>query len=153
MKNLLVFDNQLKFFINVIEKNLMTIEFKYQLINIVNIMNCIKKDIYPFILNSILNNNENLEKKKEKIKKNETFVNFSDPELICLKNILYQVLHLIRIILKAEIEIEKFDKKSKIYDLNLKIIEKDISFFRTIFKDVFLIQNEYLDAKLYKYLG
>ena len=144
MKNLLVFDNQLKFFINVIEKNLMTIEFKYQLINIVNIMNCIKKDIYPFILNSILNNNENLEKKKEKIKKNETFVNFSDPELICLKNILYQVLHLIRIILKAEIEIEKFDKKSKIYDLNLKIIEKDISFFRTIFKDVFLIQNEYL---------
>ena len=124
-KNFVLFEIQLKFFIKVQEKNLLNKEFKYQFINIEKIVNYIKNEIYPFIMDSLLQNYENLEKNGLKIKNMECFVNFSDSELICLKNILYHILYLIRITLNAEIELdinEKDKSKIRINEMNKNII-------------------------------
>ena len=147
VKNIILIEIQIKFLIKVKEKKLLSKENKYQFINIEKIINSIKKDIYPYIINSYLYFYENVEKEEYKSKKNEIRVNFSDPELVYIKSNLYRILYLLRITLKDEIEFERKEKdksKMRIYENNIKFIERDVNCFRMIFKDFFLIQNEIL---------
>ena len=147
VKNIILIEIQIKFLIKVKEKKLLSMENKYQFINIEKIINSIKKDIYPYIINSYLYFYENVEKEEYKSKKNEIRVNFSDPELVYIKSNLYRILYLLRITLKDEIEFERKEKdksKMRIYENNIKFIERDVNCFRMIFKDFFLIQNEIL---------
>ena len=145
LKNVVLIDCILRFLIKVKEKNLIKKDFKFHLINLEKVFSFIKSNFYPHIVSSL-----------KVFYERERFLS-SDLEFYHIKSIFYNLLYLIKLIFRDEMEFEKKDvnetsvnnsksnkNSSKMNENILKIIEKDIIFFRKIYKEFFLIQEQSL---------
>ena len=141
----MLIDCILRFLIKVKEKNLIKKDFKFHLINLEKVFSFIKSNFYPHIVSSL-----------KVFYERERFLS-SDLEFYHIKSIFYNLLYLIKLIFRDEMEFEKKDvnetsvnnsksnkNSSKMNENILKIIEKDIIFFRKIYKEFFLIQEQSL---------
>ena len=145
LNNIVLFDILLRFYIKLKEKNLVKAELKYHLINLEKFMNS-TKSVFDSIVNYL-----RLSYQDSKLKR----LCNSDPNYNYFKSTLNNIFILLKLLLKDDYDFDKVNSnnedkskqtksKSKFDENILRIVEKDINWFKKNYKEMLIINDELL---------